>query len=50
MITVNQKPQYLVKDITVALAMAYKVNGKVERIVMDGESIGYSVTKEGELI
>lgn len=47
---VNEKPNYLVKDITVALAMAYKINGKVERIIMDDIFIGYSVIKEGELI
>ena len=47
---VNQKPNYLVKDITVALAMAYKVNGNVEKIYIDDEFIGYGVIKNGELL
>lgn len=47
---VNEKPQYLVKDITIALAMAYKTNGKVEQIIYEGTFIGYGVIKNGELL
>ena len=47
---VTEKPNYLVRDMTVALAMAWKIDGKVEKIFMDDEFIGFSVLKNGELI
>ena len=47
---VSEKPTYCVEDITIALAMVYKVGGKVEKIYIDDEFIGYGVLKDGELL
>lgn len=47
---VTEKPSYLVSNMLTAQAMAHKLNGKVEKIYMDDEFIGFSVVKNGELI